>query len=861
MSERLRMTVIGTGYLGATHAVCMAELGLRGARGRRRRGEGRGVCRAGRVPFFEPELPELLVKNLESGGCASRPRCRRPGRSATCTSCAWGTPQKQGEYAADMTYVDSAFTALLPHAKDGSLLVGQVDGAGRDGRAAGRARSPRTTPRRSRRAAGVEPGVPARGVRVKDTLTPDRLVFGVPEGAAGVRAEQLLRAAFAPVIAEGRDGQPTPVVVTDFATAQLVKVAANAFLATKISFINAMAEVCEATGGDVTLLSKALSYDTRIGGRFLHAGLGFGGGCLPKDIRAFMARAEELGVDQALSFLKEVDAINLRRRARMIEIAQEVVGGSFGGMRVAVLGAAFKPNSDDIRDSPALDVAAASRSRAPRSASTTRRRWANAKVKHPELGYRDSAHRRRPRRRRRAATSPSGRVPLDGPRRARLGRHRAPHRRRPQRPGPRALARRRLDLPRPRPALTVPYGDRATVDRVLAAAVWAVVGLSTDRSRAAYDVAAFLQAKGRRIVPVHPRAETVHGEPGYPRLADVPFDVDVVDCFVRSELVGPVVDDAIAIGARAVWMQLGVVDHEAAARAQAAGSRSSWTAAPRSSGASRRPPRHRPAPARSRPRRPHRPRRRRSRSARAGRPGRVRQRRCGQRCASRRLLWCGAARPAPCTRPAPSSTRLIFVLRPPATLDRRPRGEDRGGSGAGDGARVRGGPGARRPWPARRRPARPGRRSSAPAAPGRTAARMRTASSPALRAPATDTGRDRHARGICTIDSRESMPSRCLSGTGTPMTGSGVIDATMPGRWAAPPGAGDDDAQAAPGCRARPLEHVAGGAVGRHDAHLVRHVELRERLRRALHDRPVGVAAHDHTDLRPAHEGHTPSLR
>jgi UDPglucose 6-dehydrogenase len=205
----------------------------------------------------------------------------------------------------------------------------------------------------------------------------------------GVRSEQAeakLRAAFAPVI-----DIPTPVVVTDFATAQLVKVSANAFLATKISFINAMAEVCEATGGDVTLLSKALSYDDRIGGRFLHAGLGFGGGCLPKDIRAFMARAGELGVDQALSFLKEVDAINLRRRARMVDLAREVAGGSFGGMKVAVLGAAFKPNSDDIRDSPALDVAATIQRQGAAVAVYDPAAMDNARVMHPELGYRDSA--------------------------------------------------------------------------------------------------------------------------------------------------------------------------------------------------------------------------------------------------------------------------------------------------------------------------------------------------------------------------------------------------------------------------------------------------------------------------------------
>ncbi len=167
--------------------------------------------------------------------------------------------------------------------------------------------------------------------------------------------------------------------------------AANAFLATKISFINAMAEVCEATGGDVTMLSKALSYDERIGGRFLHAGLGFGGGCLPKDIRAFMARAGELGVDQALSFLKEVDAINLRRRARMVDIAREAVGGSFGGMRVAVLGAAFKPNSDDVRDSPALDVAATIQRQGAAVALYDPQAMDNCRVKHPELGYRDSA--------------------------------------------------------------------------------------------------------------------------------------------------------------------------------------------------------------------------------------------------------------------------------------------------------------------------------------------------------------------------------------------------------------------------------------------------------------------------------------
>jgi UDPglucose 6-dehydrogenase len=390
MTSRPRLSVIGTGYLGATHAVAMAELGF----------EVVGVdvdevkvaaLSEGTVPFFEPELPELLVKNLESGRLRFTTSMQEAGQFADVHFVCVGTPQKKGEYAADLTYVDAAFSALLPHAKDGSLLVGKSTvPAGTAERLADQVAAHNAATGRDVLLAW-NPEFLREGFAVKDTLAPDRLVFGVPEGADGQRAEALLRAAYAPVIEGQVSGTPTPVVVADFATAQLVKVAANAFLATKISFINAMAEVCEATGGDVTLLSKALSYDSRIGGRFLNAGLGFGGGCLPKDIRAFMARAGELGVDQALSFLREVDAINLRRRARMVELARELVGGSFGGMRVAVLGAAFKPNSDDIRDSPALDVAATIQRQGAAVCVYDPEAMDNARVKHPELGYRDSA--------------------------------------------------------------------------------------------------------------------------------------------------------------------------------------------------------------------------------------------------------------------------------------------------------------------------------------------------------------------------------------------------------------------------------------------------------------------------------------
>jgi len=218
---------------------------------------------------------------------------------------------------------------------------------------------------------------------VVDTQSPDRLVYGLPdEPEQASAAKALLDAVYAKAIASG-----TPVITADYATAELVKVSANAFLATKISFINAMAEVCEAAGGDVTLLALAIGHDERIGPKFLGAGLGFGGGCLPKDIRAFMARAGELGADQALTFLREVDAINMRRRTRMVDLARQALGGSFLGKRITVLGAAFKPDSDDIRDSPALNVAAQIRLQGGSVIVTDPAAIDNARKMWPDLSY------------------------------------------------------------------------------------------------------------------------------------------------------------------------------------------------------------------------------------------------------------------------------------------------------------------------------------------------------------------------------------------------------------------------------------------------------------------------------------------
>ncbi len=341
----LRLSVLGTGYLGATHAACMAELGFDVV--------GMDVDEAkiaaltdGRVPFYEPDLEPLLRKNLESGRLRFTTSYAEAATADVHFLCV-GTPQRKGEYAADMRYVDGVVDGLAPHLDRPTLVVGKSTvPVG-------------TASRLQRRIADLAPAGEAaelawnpeflrEGFAVEDTIRPDRLVVGT----GSEQAEKLLREVYAHAIADG-----VPFLVTDFATAELVKVSANAFLATKISFINAMAELCEATGADVTQLADAIGHDERIGRKFLNAGLGFGGGCLPKDIRAFMARAGELGVDQALSFLREVDAINMRRRGHVVDRARNALGGSFLGTRVGVLGAAFKPNSDDVRDSPALNVA------------------------------------------------------------------------------------------------------------------------------------------------------------------------------------------------------------------------------------------------------------------------------------------------------------------------------------------------------------------------------------------------------------------------------------------------------------------------------------------------------------------------
>ena len=346
----MRMTVIGTGYLGATHAACMAELGH----------EVLGVdvdenkisaLKSGKVPFYEPGLPEVLERNIEAGRLDFSTDYEEAAAFGNLHFLGVGTPQRRGSYAADMTYVKAVITDLVPKLKGDHIIFGKSTvpvGTAAELQELANELAPEGTT--------VEiawnPEFLREGYAVKDTITPDRIVLGIGDTNNESRAEEVAREVYAKPLS-----QDTPFIVTDWQTAELVKVSANAFLATKISFINAVSEICEIAGADVTALADAIGLDERIGRKFLGAGLGFGGGCLPKDIRAFMARAGELGADQALTFLREVDAINMRRRDRVVDLAKEAFNGSLLGHRVTVLGCAFKPNSDDVRDSPALAVA------------------------------------------------------------------------------------------------------------------------------------------------------------------------------------------------------------------------------------------------------------------------------------------------------------------------------------------------------------------------------------------------------------------------------------------------------------------------------------------------------------------------
>jgi UDPglucose 6-dehydrogenase len=378
----VKLAVLGTGYLGTTHAACLAEMGH----------EVLGVdvdpaklakLQAGEVPFFEPGLAEVLRRQTSTGRLRFSSSYEQAAAFADVFFVTVGTPQKKGEHGADLRYVDAVIAQLAPLLDKPAVIFGKatvpVGTAGRLQRMACE-----LAPVGEAVELAWNPEFLREGFAVRDTLHPDRIVLGTSRAGCG-NAERVVREVYAKVLATG-----VPLIVTDLATAELAKVSANAFLATKISFINAVAEMCEVVDADVTVLADAIGYDNRIGRRFLNAGLGFGGGCLPKDVRAFMARAGELGVDHLLTFLREVDSINMRQRARMVEMARETCG-SLRGARVGVLGAAFKPNSDDVRESPALNVAGQIHLQGATVSVFDPQAMDNSRVLFPTLNYATSA--------------------------------------------------------------------------------------------------------------------------------------------------------------------------------------------------------------------------------------------------------------------------------------------------------------------------------------------------------------------------------------------------------------------------------------------------------------------------------------
>jgi UDPglucose 6-dehydrogenase len=380
MTERPRLTVLGTGYLGMTHAACMASEGFE-VLGLDIDAEKVARLNAGDVPIFEPGLEELVRGGLSAGRLRFTTSYQEAAEFGDVHFVCVGTPQRRDGHGADLSQVDACIDGLSPYLTRPCLIVGKSTvpvgtAAALTERLAAKAPAGDTVE------LSWNPEFLREGHGVQDTLSPDRIVIGV----RSARAEALLRAVYAPQLEAG-----IPLFVTDLPTAELAKVAANSFLATKISFINAIAEVCDAADADVTVLAEILGADARIGGAFLRPGLGFGGGCLPKDVRAFLARAAELGAGEALAFLREVDAINLGRRTGMVNLACEAAGGSIAGKNVCVLGAAFKPGSDDVRDSPALDVAQILHGMGAEVTVYDPEALDNARKVCPELRYADSA--------------------------------------------------------------------------------------------------------------------------------------------------------------------------------------------------------------------------------------------------------------------------------------------------------------------------------------------------------------------------------------------------------------------------------------------------------------------------------------
>ncbi|MCJ1680479.1 UDP-glucose/GDP-mannose dehydrogenase family protein [Streptomyces sp. APSN-46.1] len=373
----MRISVIGCGHLGIPHAAAMAELGH----------EVIGVdvdqakvdsLNSGQCPIYETGLPELLARHTASGRLRFTTDIREAAEFAEMHFIGVGTPIDADGRSYDTGQVYGAIRQLAPHLNQACTIVGkstvtvgttiQVTALAQRLAPAGQAVDVVWNPEFLRE-----------GHAVEDTLRPDRIIAGVTTA----EGEKAIRAVYAPILDAG-----VPIFVTDPQTAELAKGAANSFLGLKISYINAVADMCEAAGGDVSRIVEILGIDPRIGSGGMMPGIGYGGGCLPKDVRAFTASARQLGATDAAKLLRAAEEINESRTAVAMALITRALGGRpLKAARVTVWGAAFKPGTNDVRESPALALAHALQQAGGTVTVHDPQAVATAMVRNPELDY------------------------------------------------------------------------------------------------------------------------------------------------------------------------------------------------------------------------------------------------------------------------------------------------------------------------------------------------------------------------------------------------------------------------------------------------------------------------------------------
>jgi UDPglucose 6-dehydrogenase len=338
----MRIAMIGTGYVGLVSGACFSEFGVTVTCVDKDAGKIERLNR-GEIPIYEPGLDELVAKNVKAGRLSFSLDLASSVADADAVFIAVGTPSRRGDGHADLSYVYGAAEEIARGINDYTVVVTKSTvpvGTGREV-----ARIIRRTRPDVDFGVASNPEFLREGSAIGDFLRPDRVVIGTDSD----RARAVMRALYRPLYLI-----ETPIVMTSLETAELIKYAANTFLATKITFINEIADLCEKVGADVHDVAKGIGLDGRIGKKFLHPGPGYGGSCFPKDTLALVRTAQDYG--SPLRIVETVVDINDKRKKSMADRIVEACGGDVDGKTIAVLGVTFKPNTDDMRDSPSLDI-------------------------------------------------------------------------------------------------------------------------------------------------------------------------------------------------------------------------------------------------------------------------------------------------------------------------------------------------------------------------------------------------------------------------------------------------------------------------------------------------------------------------